>query len=119
MALPQARVSLDAYQKSIYQIDMHVIAKPALVDFWTMYPAAKEPLDTWYRIIRRENFQNFSEIREIFASADYVDGFTVFDIGGNKFRLIAVIRYEWQKVYIRAVLTHKEYDKGAWKRGEK
>jgi mRNA interferase HigB len=51
----------------------------------------------------------------VFASADYVEGFTVFDIGGNKFRLIAVIRYEWQTAYIRAVLTHKEYDKGAWK----
>jgi len=98
---------------------MHVIAKPALVDFWTMHPAAKEPLDTWYRIMRRESFQNFSEIRQTFASADYVDGFTVFDIGGNKFRLITVVRYACQKVYIRAVLTHKEYDKGAWKRGEK
>lgn len=94
---------------------MHVIAKPALIDFWTLHPAAKEPLDGWYRTIRRESFQNFSELRKTFASADYVEGFTVFDIGGNKFRLIAVIRYEWQKVYIRAVLTHKEYDKGAWK----
>ncbi len=98
---------------------MRVIAKPALVAFWADYPAAKEPLEIWHRIMRRESFQNFSELRKTFASADYVDGFTVFDIGGNKFRLIAVVRYEWQKVYIRAVLTHKEYDKGAWKRGEK
>jgi mRNA interferase HigB len=94
---------------------MRVIAKPALIDFWTLHPAAKEPLAAWYRIMRRENFQNFSEVRKAFASADYVEGFTVFDIGGNKFRLIAVIRYEWQTAYIRAVLTHKEYDKGAWK----
>jgi mRNA interferase HigB len=98
---------------------MHVIAKPALVDFWTMHPAAEEPLDTWYRIMRRENFQNLSEIRQTFVSADYVDGFTVFNIGGNKFRLIAVIHYERQKVYIRAVLTHKEYDKDTWKREKK
>ncbi len=54
----------------------------------------------------------------MFPNPDYVDGFTVFDIGGNKFRLIVVVRYEWQKVYNRAVLTHKEYDKGTWKRGE-
>lgn len=97
---------------------MRVIAKPALLAFGTAHPAAKEPLETWHRIMRRADFQNFSELRKTFASADYVDGFTVFDIGGNKFRLITVIRYEWQKVYIRAVLTHKEYDKGAWKRGE-
>ena len=95
---------------------MHVIAKAALVDFWTTHPAAKEPLNAWYRIMRRESFQNFSEVRKTFASADYVDGFTIFDIGGNKFRLIAVIRYEWQKVYVRAILTHKEYDKDAWRR---
>ncbi|HCR12298.1 MAG TPA: hypothetical protein DIU49_03020 [Desulfovibrio sp.] len=97
---------------------MHVIARPALLTFGAVHPAAKESLETWYRIMRRADFQNFSELRKTFASADYVDGFTVFDIGGNKFRLIAVIRYEWQKVYIRTVLTHKEYDKGAWKRGK-
>ena len=95
-----------------------MIAKPALLAFGAEPPAAKEPLETWYRIMRRTDFQNFNALRKTFASADYVDGFTVFDIGGNKFRLIAVIRYEWQKVYIRAVMTHKEYDKGTWKRGE-
>lgn len=51
-----------------------------------------------------------------FASADYVEGLTIFDIGGNKFRLIAAIHYNRRKVYIRDVLTHTEYDRNAWKR---
>jgi mRNA interferase HigB len=98
---------------------MHVIAKPALVDFWTAHPSAQGPLEAWHRIMRTRNFQNFSEIQRVFASADYVEGFTVFDIGGNKYRLITVVHYNRQKIYIRAVLTHKEYDKDAWKRGNK
>ena len=51
----------------------------------------------------------------VFASADKVEGLTVFDIGGNKFRLITSIHYNRRKVYIRAVLTHAEYDRGNWK----
>jgi len=98
---------------------MHVIAKPALVAFWTAHPPAREPLEAWHRIMRAQDFRNFSELQKTFASADYVEGCTVFDIGGNKYRLIAVIHYNRQKVYIRAVLTHKEYDRDAWKRGKK
>ena len=52
----------------------------------------------------------------VFASADNVEGLTVLDIGGNKFRLITSIHYNRRKVYIRAVLTHAEYDRGTWKR---
>ena len=94
---------------------MHVIARPALVQFWMKYPDAKGPLEAWYRIIRREVFADFNALREIFGSADYVSPFTVFNIGGNKYRLIAVIHYNRRKVYIREVLTHREYDRGNWK----
>ncbi len=61
-------------------------------------------------------FFDFNELRETFASADYVDGLTVFNIGGNKYRLIASIHYNRRKVYIRNVLTHAEYDREGWKR---
>ena len=56
-----------------------------------------------------------SSLRATFASADYVGGLTVFNIGGNKYRLIASIHYNRKKVFIRAVLTHPEYDRGNWK----
>lgn len=95
---------------------MHVIAKPILVEFWTEYPDAEKPLQAWYRTMESEVFQNFNELKLIFASADYVDGLTVFDIGGNKYRLIASIHYNRHKVYIREILTHPQYDRGVWKR---
>ncbi|WFP49329.1 type II toxin-antitoxin system HigB family toxin [Methylomonas sp. EFPC3] len=63
-----------------------------------------------------EVFTDFNHLKTTFASADYVDGLTVFDIGGNQFRLIAAIHYNRRKVYVRDVLTHAEYDRNAWKR---
>lgn len=61
-------------------------------------------------------FEDFSNLKKIFGSADYVSPFTVFNIGGNKYRLIVVIHYNRRKVYIRAVLTHEEYTRGGWRR---
>ena len=99
---------------------MHVIAKAALVAFWKTHPDAEPPLQAWYRLMEKGVFNDFNELRAIFASADYVDGLTVFDIGGNKYRLIASIHYNRRKVYVRAVLTHAEYDRGRWReRGSK
>ena len=95
---------------------MHVIAKPALISFWILYPDAEKPLQVWHQTMERENFSDFNNLRETFASADYVDGLTVFNIGGNKYRLIASIHYNRRKVYIRNVLTHAEYDRETWKR---
>jgi mRNA interferase HigB len=95
---------------------MHVIAKPALIAFWLKHPDAQSPLEAWYRIMENEVFLDFNDLRETFASADYVDGLTVFNIGGNKYRLIAAIHYNRKKIYIRSVLTHAEYDRNGWKR---
>ena len=95
---------------------MHVIAKPVLVEFWTKHPDAAHPLEAWYRSMRTEVFTNFTDLRETFSTADYVDGLTVFNICGNKYRLIASIHYNRHKVYIRAVLTHEDYNRDGWKR---
>lgn len=94
---------------------MHVIAKPALVAFWKKHPDAQGALAAWHRTMEASSFADFNELRAIFASADYVAPFTVFNIGGNKYRLIAVIHYNRSKVYIRHVLTHAEYDRDKWK----
>ena len=95
---------------------MHVIAKPALVKFWTKHLDAEKPLMLWFRTMKKENFQDFVHLKQTFSNADYVDGLTVFDIGGNKYRLIASIHYNVGQVYIRNVLTHAEYDCNDWKR---
>jgi mRNA interferase HigB len=99
-----------------YYGNMHVIAKPALISFWTTHPDAERPLQVWYHTMENETINDFNELRDTFARADYVNGLTVFDIGGNKYRLIASIHYNRRKAYIRNILTHAEYDRGVWKR---
>ena len=67
--------------------------------------------------MKRTNYDSFNELRLMFPSADQVGKCTVFNIGGNKVRLIAVIHYNRHKIYIRHVLTHTEYDIDKWKVG--
>jgi mRNA interferase HigB len=95
---------------------MHVISKSALLEFWEKHPDAAGPLQAWFRTMEREVFFDFNDLRATFASADYVEGLTVFNMGGNKYRLITAIHYNRRKVFVRAVLTHAEYDKSRWKR---
>jgi len=95
---------------------MHLITRKTLKVFWQKYPDSKTALERWSGIIKKNNFDSFAQLRETFPSADLVGKLTVFNIGGNKYRLIAAIHFNRQKVYIRDVLTHKEYDKGEWKK---
>jgi len=90
---------------------VHVISKKALETFWLKHPASTAPLEAWYRIVRGSNFANFVEIEHAFNSADYVPPYVVFDLGGNNFRVISVIHFNRQKLYVREVLTHAEYDR--------
>ena len=96
---------------------MHIITRKRIHDFVEKYPDSRSSLDTWYRIIKRTEYNSLPELKQHFPSADYVDGFTVFNISGNKYRLIAVIHFNRKKVYIRHILTHEEYDRNQWKRG--
>ncbi len=86
-----------------------------LQEFWESQPRAAAPLQAWHQIVRHAGWASFAELRQTFPSADQVGRLTVFNIGGNKFRLIARIEYTLQRVYVRRILTHKEYDKGEWK----
>jgi mRNA interferase HigB len=95
---------------------MHVITRKRLNEFVEKHPETENALADWYRLIKQNDFSNFAELRLLFSSADKVGKLTVFDVGGNKIRLIAAIHYNRKKVYIRAVLTHKEYDTGKWKK---
>ena len=72
-------------------------------------------MEHWYRSMKQREFASFAELRTVFPDADQIGKVTVFNIGGNKARLIAAIHYNRRRVYIRAVLTHREYDKGKWK----
>ena len=94
---------------------MHVITRKRLNEFAQKYPEIKNALAHWYSLAKRNNFSNFAELKAMFPSADHVGGLTVFNISGNKVRLIAALHYNRRKIYIRAVLTHSEYDEGKWK----
>jgi len=94
---------------------MHIITRKRLNDFTEKHADAKSALQHWYRLMKFRNFKSFIELRETFPSADRVGKLTVFNIGGNKARLIAAIHYNRNKVYIRAVLTHEEYNRNRWK----
>jgi mRNA interferase HigB len=94
---------------------MHVITRTALIRFWESHPNAEPPLRTWYKLTSQAQWSSFVEVRRTFPSADLVGKFTVFNIGGNRYRLIALVDFTYQKVFVRHVLTHAEYDKEAWK----
>ena len=96
---------------------MHIISRKKLKDFWDRHPDSKNALSAWYKIVDKTKFTTLNDLKKTFAKADLVRGKVIFDIGGNKYRLIAVIHFNRGKVYIRDVLTHEEYDKGEWKNG--
>jgi len=89
---------------------MHVISRRALREFWERHPSAKTPLAAWFRVLEASDFADFNAIKRTFGAADYLAPYTIFDVGGNKYRVIAVNHYNRKRVYIRHVFTHPEYD---------
>ena len=94
---------------------MHIITRKRLNDLARDHPDARTALEHWYRHMKQRNFASLADVRTVFPTADKVGKLTVFNIGGNKVRLIAALHYNRRKVYIRAVLTHEEYDQNTWK----
>ena len=94
---------------------MHVITRRRLNEFAHEHPECGASLAAWYRIVKHTDLASFADVRRVFSGADQVGRFTVFNVGGNKARLIAAIHYNRKRVYIRHVLTHAEYDRGTWK----
>jgi mRNA interferase HigB len=72
-------------------------------------------LTAWYKTTKRANWQNLAQLKSVYPSADLVGRYVVFNIGGNKYRLIARIVYRSQTVFVVAVMTHEKYDLGKWK----
>jgi mRNA interferase HigB len=89
---------------------MPIISIRRLREFWEIYPEAERALRTWYTRVGEAQWRNFVDTRRDFPSADQVKRLTIFNISGNNYRLIARIEYQKQRVYIRAVLIHAEYD---------
>lgn len=93
---------------------MHVISRRMLLEAAGRHAELREPLDVWYRLAKKARWRNLAEVRQVLPTTDAVDRFTVFNIKGNAYRLITEINYRTGRIFLRHVLTHAEYSKGAW-----
>ena len=97
---------------SCYSDIMRIIAKRTLREFWGKHSKAKQPLLSWYKAVQTLNWQNNAEIKDRFSTASIINATrVVFNIGGNNYRLICIIKFDKQIIFIRFIGTHKEYDK--------
>ena len=99
---------------------MWIISKAALREFWQKHPDARAPLEAWHKATERARWASLADARRTFPHADAVPvtsghTATVFNIGGNKFRLAAAIHYNTGKVFVLRVMTHAEYGRGRWR----
>ena len=99
---------------------MRVISQKTLQDFWELHPDARDALREWFKTARGARWNNLLDVRQTYPHADGVETstsgpLTVFNIGGNKYRLVTRIRYDWRLINIRCVLTHAQYNKSHWK----
>ncbi|MEK6279111.1 MAG: type II toxin-antitoxin system HigB family toxin [Acidobacteriota bacterium] len=94
---------------------MHIISYKRIREFSLIHRDAAISLKAWYTTAKNSQWQNLAEVRRVYPSADLAGRYTVFNVGGNKYRLIARIVYRSQTLFIVAILTHDEYDLGKWK----
>ena len=102
---------IDPIMGSMYDQRMRIIAKRTLREFWTHHPDTENPLKEWYQEAARADWENPHSIKSQYRNASILkNGRVVFNIAGNKFRLVAAIAYRYQTLWIRFIGTHKQYD---------
>jgi len=99
---------------------MRVISKTRLKSFWKQsnYRDSEAPLRAWHTHVKSKtvSWKNWADVKADFANASLVGNCVVFNIGGNKYRLVTRIIYPSQKVFVLRIMTHVEYDQNAWKK---
>ena len=88
---------------------MHVISQKRIWEAKERYKETASALDAWYRIAKASTFENFAQLKAAFPGVDKVGDQYVFDVGGNKLRIIAKVEFRQGKIFIRQVLTHAQY----------
>jgi len=105
---------------------MNVVTRKHLVEAEKQYPDAAKEIQAWYKIAQAARWQNFVDVQQVFKDSDNVEGYVIFNIRQNRYRLVTIIHYSREKegrtteghIYIRSFLTHKQYDKRAnWDKG--
>jgi mRNA interferase HigB len=94
---------------------MNVISFRRIREFTLAHRDAGSALNAWYTTVKKSRWHNLAELKQVYPTADLVARYTVFNIKGNKYRVITRIVYRSQTVFIIAVMTHAEYDLGIWK----
>jgi len=94
---------------------MRIISERKIREFCTEKPEASGVMKELIKNVRKADWQHFSDVRQTFNSADVYGTCVIFDVGGNKYRIIAKIAYGIKVVFIRFIMTHIEYDKNKWR----
>jgi mRNA interferase HigB len=96
-----------------YILLMNVIARRTLRTFWEIQPQAEGPVKVWYAMVSKAEWNGPADVKEQFgASVDFVgDNRVIFDIAGNKYRIVIHVAYRFKRVLVKFIGTHKEYDK--------
>ena len=94
---------------------MNTISYRKIREFVALHPNSESSLSSWYKIAKKAIWKNIVEVRKDYPHADLVEGYVVFNIAGNNYRLIAEIHYQSHLVLIKDILTHSKYDKNKWK----
>ncbi|MBK6905577.1 MAG: type II toxin-antitoxin system HigB family toxin [Rhodocyclaceae bacterium] len=89
---------------------MHIISLKTLREFWRKHPEAEQSLRNWHTVAENSRFTDLNDLKRSFGAADYVSPYTICDVGGNNFRVVVVVRYRDGKIFVRWVMTHREYD---------
>lgn len=92
---------------------MEIVNIEVLEAFSSKHANARKPFQTWLEVTRGADWTTFADVRNTFGSADYVSPFVVFNIGGNNFRLVTIVKFENRRVTVARIMTHAEYDR--WK----
>ena len=96
-----------------YPESVKIISRPLLRRLWEREGChdARQPLLSWFKEVEKATWRNPAEVKKLYGSADFVgDGRIVFNIAGNKYRLVAWVKYSIKLVLIKWVGTHEEYD---------
>jgi mRNA interferase HigB len=94
---------------------MNTISLKKIREFVELHPDSKSSLTAWYKMAKKARWRSLAAVRELYPHADLVGKYTIFNIRGNHYRLIAEINYQYQQILIREILTHEEYDNDKWK----
>ena len=92
-----------------------MIHRERVLEFIGRHSDSAPSLRAWAQHVEQGDFKHFAQLRQTFAAADYVPPHVVFNIAGNKYRLVAIVSYALRAVSVEADLTHAEYDRGKWR----